>query len=82
MQSGRLSSIAKVVHSGPAIEFQFDEWKSPVGARDNGDGSTSFVILNDEMSGAEFFAGEEDGKQTLTLQEGRVKYIFVERNVR
>jgi hypothetical protein len=82
MQSGWLSSIAKVVHSGSAIEFRFEEWRSPVDARDNDNGSTSFVTLNDEMSGAEFLAGEEDDKQTLTLQEGRVKYIFIERNVR
>jgi hypothetical protein len=72
----------KVTRSESAIEFRFDEWKSPVGARDNGDGSTSFVTLNDEMSGAEFLAGEEGGKRTLTLREGRVKYIFVERDVR
>lgn len=73
----------EVTRSGSStLEFRFDEWRSPIGSRDNGDGTTSFVPLNDEMPGAEFLGGTQDGKRTLTLQEGNIKYIFVERDIR
>lgn len=68
----------EVTRSGSNLEFRFDEWRSPIGARANGNGTTTFITLNDEMSGAEFLAGMQGNKRTLTLSDGQIKYIFVE----
>jgi CubicO group peptidase (beta-lactamase class C family) len=69
-----------VNRSGRNVEFQFDEWRSLVASRINGDGSTSFITLGEDMADTEFLAGEQHGKRTLTLNDGAREYVFVERD--
>ena len=69
-----------VNRSGRNVEFKFDEWRSLVASRINGDGSTSFITLGEDMADTEFLAGEQHGKRTLTLNDGARDYVFVERD--
>ena len=69
-----------VSRSGKNLDFRFDEWHSVVGSRANGDGSTTFITLGQDMSDTEFLAGEQHGKRTLTLRDGQREYVFVEQN--
>jgi CubicO group peptidase (beta-lactamase class C family) len=67
-----------VSRSGKNLDFRFDEWHSLVASRANGDGTTSFITLAEDMPDTEFLAGALDGKRTLTLRDGRQEYVFVE----
>lgn len=67
-----------VTRSGKNIDFHFDEWHSMVASRANGDGSTTFITLGEDMSDTEFLAAEQHGKRTLTLRDGQREYVFVE----
>ena len=69
-----------VSRSGKNLDFRFDEWHSVVGSRANGDGSTTFITLGQDMSDTEFLAGEQHGKRTLILRDGQREYVFVEQN--
>jgi len=69
-----------VNRSGRNVEFKFDEWRSLIASRINGDGSTSFITLGEDMADTEFLAGEQHGKRTLTLNDGARDYVFVERD--
>jgi CubicO group peptidase (beta-lactamase class C family) len=69
-----------VSRSGKNLDFRFDEWHSMVASRANGDGSTTFVTLGEDMPFTGFLAGERSGKRTLTLVDGERDYSFVERN--
>jgi len=69
-----------VNRSSGNLDFQFDEWHSLVASRVNGDGSTSFITLGEDMADAEFLAGKQHGKRTLTLNDGVREYVFVEQN--
>jgi len=71
-----------VKRSGRNLDFRFDEWHSLVASRANGDGSTSFITLGEDMSGTEFLTGEQHGKHTLTLHDGQREYVFVEQDGR
>lgn len=63
---------------GKDVVFDVDEWKSPVGARHNDDGSTSFTMISPSMVGLELVADKRDGKRALVLRDSQHEYVFEE----
>ncbi|TFW28982.1 class A beta-lactamase-related serine hydrolase [Massilia horti] len=67
-----------VHRQGKEVVFDFGEWKSPMGARKNEDGSLSFVTTAAGMEGFEFVAGGKSGQRTLLIRDGQHEYTFKE----
>jgi CubicO group peptidase (beta-lactamase class C family) len=59
---------------GARVVFDFNEWRSEVGTRTNGDGTTSFVATAPAMHGYGFVAGHRDGKRILVLRDAQHRY--------
>jgi hypothetical protein len=70
-----LGEIA-VRRNGPALVFDFGEWKSEVGSRHNPDGSVSFRAVDAGIWGfALEFVVDDGAKRTLKLRDGQ-RLIF------
>ncbi len=69
----------KVVRKGPAVIFDFGEWKSEMATRANPDGTVSFVTITPGIMGIPLVVGEADGKRTLILRDAQHEYVFVEK---
>jgi hypothetical protein len=65
---------------GPAVVFDFGEWKSEVASRRNPDGSVSFRAVDAGIwgFGLELVVGN-GAKRTLKLREGQHEYTFTEK---
>jgi CubicO group peptidase (beta-lactamase class C family) len=74
-----LGEIA-VRHDGPAVVFDFGEWKGEVASSRNPDGSVSFRAVDAGIWGfmLEFVTGDGP-KRTLKLREGQHEYTFTEK---
>jgi len=77
--SDELGEIA-VRRDGPAVLFDFGEWKSEVASSRNSDGSVSFRAVDAGIwgFGLEFVVGD-GAKRTLKLREGQHEYTFTEK---
>jgi CubicO group peptidase (beta-lactamase class C family) len=55
--------------------FDFGEWKSEVGSRDNPDGTVSFMTTAPGIAGLEFVVGSGEEK-TLITRDAQHEYVF------
>jgi CubicO group peptidase (beta-lactamase class C family) len=55
--------------------FDFGEWRSEVGSRENPDGTLSFMTIVPGITGLEFVAGEGEEK-TLIMRDAQHEYVF------
>jgi hypothetical protein len=55
--------------------FDFGEWRSEVGSRENPDGTTSFMTIVPGLTGLEFVVGEGEEK-TLIMRDAQHEYVF------
>ena len=76
--SDELGEIA-VRRDGPAVIFDFGEWKSEVASRKNPDGTISFLTTVPGMTGLELVVGNANGKRTLILRDAQHEYTFFEK---
>ena len=53
-------------------------WRTPVGTKNNADGTTSIVAVAPFLLGAEFLVEQVDNKKALTIKYGQSSYTFVE----
>ena len=60
------------------LVFDFGMWQSHMASRKNVDGTISLVTIDPSESGFEFVVGSQDGKKTLTTQDGQHKYVYTE----
>ncbi|HEY1694072.1 MAG TPA: serine hydrolase domain-containing protein [Polyangiaceae bacterium] len=67
-----------VTTKGPAVTFDFGEWKSAVASRKNDDGTTSMVTVDPGVGGDVFVVGERNGKRTLVVRDMQHEYAFEE----
>jgi Beta-lactamase len=69
-----------VRRDGPAVVFDFGEWKSEVASRRNPDGSVSFRAVDAGIWGfALEFVVDAGAKRTLKLRDGQYEYTFTEK---
>ena len=73
-RSGALGDI-EVTHENGATTFDFGEWQSEVGSRENPDGTTSFMTIVPGMTGLDFVVGEGEAK-TLIMRDAQHEYVF------
>lgn len=64
-----------VERDGAVTTFDFGEWKSEVGSRENPDGTQSFMTIATGISGLEFVAGDGD-KRSLIMRDAQHEYVF------
>jgi CubicO group peptidase (beta-lactamase class C family) len=76
--SDELGEIA-VRREGPAVVFDFGEWKSEVASRRNPDGSVSFRAVDAGIWGFGLEFVVDGAKRTLKLREGQHEYTFTEK---
>lgn len=67
----------KVTRNDGATIFDFGEWKSEVGTRENPDGTTSFMTIVPGMTGLDFVVGNGE-EQTLIMRDSQHEYVFSE----
>lgn len=77
-ESEALGSIV-VTHEGAKTVFDFGEFKSEVGSKQNPDGTINFVTLLPGLDDIGLTVGAKDGKKTLVLRDGQHEYAFVEK---
>jgi hypothetical protein len=58
-----------------ATTFDFGEWRSEVGSRENPDGTTSFMTIVPGLTGLEFVVGEGE-EETLIMRDAQHEYVF------
>src|SRR6185436_7214427 len=77
--SDELGEIA-VRRDGPAVIFDFGEWKSEVASSRNPDGSVSFRAVDAGIwgFGLEFVVSDGE-KRALKLRDGQHEYTFTEK---
>ena len=63
----------RVTRANGATTFDFGEWQSEVGSRENPDGTTSFMTIVPGLTGLEFVVGE--GK-SLVMRDAQHEYVF------
>ena len=69
-----------VRRDGPAVVFDFGEWKSEVASRRNPDGSMSFRAVDAGIWGFMLeFVVDDGAKRTLKLRDGQHEYTFTEK---
>jgi hypothetical protein len=77
--SDELGEIA-VRRDGPAVIFDFGEWKSEVASSRNPDGSVSFRAVDAGIWGFGLeFVVDDGAKRRLKLREGQYEYTFAEK---
>ena len=69
-----LGDIA-VTRTDNATTFDFGEWKSEVGSRENPDGTVSFMTIAPGITGLEFVVGSGEEK-TLIMRDAQHEYVF------
>jgi hypothetical protein len=62
----------------PELTFDFGGWRSAVGSRMNGDGTTSMVLVSPGTSGRDFVISERDGARVLIVRDMQHEYVFKE----
>lgn len=60
-----------------ATVFDFGEWRSEVGSRQNPDGTVSFITTVPGLNGFEFVVGS-GAKRTLIVRDAQHEYLFTE----
>jgi hypothetical protein len=69
-----------VLRDGPAVVFDFGEWKSEVSSHRAPDGSVSFRAVDAGIWGFELeFVVVDGAKRRLKLREGQHEYTFTEK---
>jgi len=63
--------------SGGSTIFDFGEWKSEVGSRNNSDGTISFITIEPGVTGFEFVVGSGP-KRRLIIRDAQHEYVFEE----
>ena len=53
-------------------------WRTPVGTKQNADGTTSIVAIAPFLLGLEFLVEQVDNKKALTIKYGQSSYTFLE----
>jgi CubicO group peptidase (beta-lactamase class C family) len=69
-----LGDIA-VTRTDDVTTFNFGEWKSEVGSRENPDGTVSFMTIATGITGLEFVVGSGQ-EQTLIMRDAQHEYVF------
>jgi CubicO group peptidase (beta-lactamase class C family) len=69
-----LGDIA-VERDGSVTTFDFGEWESEVGSRDNPDGTVSFMTIAPGITGLEFVVGDGEEK-SLIMRDAQHEYVF------
>lgn len=69
-----LGNIA-VEREGGATKFDFGEWASEVGSRENPDGTISFLTIAPGIAGLEFVVGDSEEK-SLIMRDAQHEYVF------
>ena len=65
----------RVTRANGATTFDFGEWQSEVGSRENPDGTTSFMTIVPGLTGLEFVVGEGEEK-ALIMRDAQHEYVF------
>ncbi len=65
----------RVTRANGTTTFDFGEWQSEVGSRENPDGTTSFMTIVPGMTGLEFVVGDGEAK-TLIMRDAQHEYPF------
>ena len=73
-RNGVLGDI-RVQRADGVTTFDFGEWKSEVGSRENPDGTTSFMTIVPGLTGLEFVVGQGDEK-ALIMRDAQHEYVF------
>jgi hypothetical protein len=73
-RNGVLGEI-RVQRADGVTTFDFGEWRSEVGSRENPDGTTSFMTIVPGLTGLEFVVGEGEQKTLITL-DAQHEYVF------
>jgi CubicO group peptidase (beta-lactamase class C family) len=69
-----LGDIA-VERDGSVTTFDFGEWESEVGSRDNPDGTVSFMTIAPGITGLEFVVGDSEDR-SLIMRDAQHEYVF------
>jgi hypothetical protein len=64
-----------VTRTDSVTTFDFGEWKSEVGSRENPDGTVSFMTIEPGITGLEFVVGPGEDK-TLIMRDAQHEYVF------
>jgi hypothetical protein len=73
-RNGALGDIEVTRENGVTV-FDFGEWKSEVGSRDNPDGTVSFMTVAPGITGLEFVVA--DGEEpALIMRDAQHEYVF------
>jgi hypothetical protein len=73
-RSAALGGI-KVTRADGITIFDFGEWQSEVGSRENPDGTISFMTIEPGITGLEFVVGPGEDK-TLIMRDAQHEYVF------
>ena len=65
----------RVQRTDGVTTFDFGEWRSEVGSRENPDGTTSFMTIVPGLTGLEFVVGEGE-EETLIMRDAQHEYVF------
>ena len=65
----------EVTHENGVTTFDFGEWETEVGTRENPDGTTSFVTTGPGIAGVDLVVGAGEGK-TLIMRDAQHEYVF------
>ncbi len=69
-----LGDIA-VTRTDSVTTFDFGEWKSEMGSRENPDGTVSFMTIEPGITGLEFVVGSGE-ERTLIMRDAQHEYVF------
>ena len=64
-----------VERDGGVTTFDFGEWASEVGSRDNPDGTVSFMTIAPGITGLEFVVGDSE-ERSLVMRDAQHEYVF------
>ena len=73
-RNAALGDIA-VTRTDSVTTFDFGEWKTEVGSRENPDGTVSFMTIAPGITGLEFVVGSGQDK-TLIMRDAQHEYVF------
>jgi CubicO group peptidase (beta-lactamase class C family) len=76
-ESTELGPLEIRQHNGEAT-FDPGVWSSPLGSKQNADGTTSMVMTAPFLLGFEILVGKVNGKRTLSLIDTQHTYVFTE----
>jgi CubicO group peptidase (beta-lactamase class C family) len=65
----------RVQRADGVTTFDFGEWQSEVGSRENPDGTTSFMTIVPGLTGLEFVVGKGEA-ETLIMRDAQHEYVF------